>query len=249
VDHFKWIPDAVRDRREAREQAGQMPHRRRQSVHQPHRRSALVWVAFVVTMTVVGGVLLLSDPTPAPRLGFAPALDLSISSRASGTIFDTSVPVADGRWLQIVIHDSGSQHGTVESESRAAQAQGLKGLGYHFLIGNGNGMGDGELHVGYRWIDQLAGAHVAGSDAAWHNTHSVGICLIGNGESRAFTPRQMERLVALVVGLQERLEIPIDRVLLHSNLAATPSPGRHFPVEQFREQLRLAGRGGNPRDQ
>ena len=43
---------------------------------------------------------------------------------------------------------------------------GLKGLGYHFVIGNGRGISDGELYVGYRWLDQLAGAHAAGANGA-----------------------------------------------------------------------------------
>ena len=209
------------------------------------RRAALVWGAFVLTMTAMGGALLLTDPSPAPKLAMGrPALDLNVAARQAGSVIDTRVKVEEGRWLEIVIHDSGSQHGSIESLSRQAQERGLQGLGYHFLIGNGNGMGDGELHVGYRWNEQLAGAHVAGDNAAWHNTHAVGVCLIGNGENRPFTDRQIQRLVALVTGLQEALDIPADRVLLDSDLSGTQSPGKRFPLEKFREQLRLAGDGG-----
>lgn len=208
----------------------------------PHRRAVTVWGAFVATMTVVGGLLLLSDPNPAPRLGTSrPALDANLNARPIGTVFDTAVPVKRDQWLEIIIHDSGSQHGTVESLAREAQTRGLAGLGYHFVIGNGNGMGDGELHVGYRWNEQLDGAHVAGPDARWHNVHSVGICLVGNGEASEFTQRQMQRLVTLVRGLQEELNIDIERVLLNSSLTGQPSPGRKFQEQRFREQLRLNG--------
>lgn len=219
-----------------------LPASRFNFASRPHRRAVTVWSAFVATMTVVGGLLILSDPAPAPRLGSGlPALDLNVSARPIGTIFDTAAPVKRDQWVEIIIHDSGSQHGTVESLAREAQSQGLKGLGYHFVIGNGNGMGDGDLHVGYRWNEQLPGAHLAGPDADWHNLHSIAICLVGNGEVADFTPRQMDRLVALVRGLQEELNIGIERVLLNSALSDRPSPGRRFPEQRFRDQLRLNG--------
>jgi len=208
----------------------------------PHRRAVTVWGAFVATMTIVGGLLLVSDPAPAPRLGTSrPALDLNLDSRPLGTILDTATPVKRDQWVEIIIHGSGSQHGTAESLAREAQSRGLKGLGYHFVIGNGNGLGDGDLHVGYRWNEQLPGAHVAGPDAQWHNLHSIAICLVGNGETAEFTPRQMQRLVNLVRGLQEELNIGIERILLDSALTGSPSPGRHFPEQRFRDQLRLNG--------
>ena len=209
---------------------------------QTHRRAVTVWAAFIATMTVVGGLLLISDPAPAPRLGTSrPALDLDTGVRSIGTVFDTAAPLARDQWVQIIIHSSGSQHGSVESLAREAQTRGLKGLGYHFVIGNGNGLGDGDLHIGYRWNEQLAGAHVAGPDAQWHNLHSVGICLVGNGEAGDFTPRQMQRLVALVRGLQDELGIGIERIILDSDLSGSTSPGRFFPEQRFRDQLRLNG--------
>ncbi|MCC6907605.1 MAG: N-acetylmuramoyl-L-alanine amidase [Phycisphaerales bacterium] len=208
----------------------------------PHRRALTVWASFVATMTVLGGVLLLTDQGPLPRLGSSqPALGVNLGARAIGSVLDTAAPLKQDQWLEIVIHDSGSQHGSVESLARQARSLGLKGLGYHFVIGNGNGMGDGELHVGYRWNEQLAGAHVAGPDAAWHNVHSVAICLVGNGEASQFTDRQMARLVDLVRGLQERLNIDLDHVLLNSAITGQSSPGRHFPEQRFRDQLRLNG--------
>jgi len=209
---------------------------------QPHRRAVTVWGAFVATMTVVGGLLLLGDPAPAPRLSSSsPALDVNREARPLGTVFDTATPVKKDQWLEIIIEDSGSQHGSVESLARSAQSKGLKGLGYHFVIGNGNGMGDGEMHVGYRWNEQLPGAHIAGPNADWHNVHSIAICLVGNGEASEFTPRQMQRLIALVRGLQDELNIDLEHVLLNSSLTGRPSPGRYFPEQRFREQLRLNG--------
>jgi N-acetylmuramoyl-L-alanine amidase len=127
--------------------------------------------------------------------------------------------------------------GTPESLDDQARAAGLKGLGYHFVIGNGNGMDDGRIHVGSRWLNQLPGAHAAGRDADWHNQHSIAICLVGDGNRGQFTETQMRRLVQLVDTLTRELNIPRDKVLLHSVIARTTDPGRLFPEAAFREEL------------
>ncbi|RMD63068.1 MAG: N-acetylmuramoyl-L-alanine amidase, partial [Planctomycetota bacterium] len=94
-----------------------------------------------------------------------------------------------------------------------------------------------ELFVGYRWLDQLPGAHAAGPDQDVYNRRWIGICLIGDGDRRPFTPAQLRRLTELLQALQERLGITEDRVLLHRQIAATTSPGRLFPEAEIREAL------------
>jgi N-acetylmuramoyl-L-alanine amidase len=145
-----------------------------------------------------------------------------------------------GRWKSIVIHASGSPVGNPASISAGQKAMHLSGLGYQFVIGNGRGMDDGELHVGYRWLDQLSGAHAAGPQADWYNDHSIGICLVGNGDRQPFTDAQVRRLVRLVQTLARELDIPQDRILLHSDLVRADDPGRFFPAAAFREQLAAA---------
>lgn len=206
----------------------------------------VVWTAFIAAMSSVGGLLALSDDAPAPRVGagFA-AMASTAPGPAMGTILDTSTPLDRERWTSIVIHDSRSPHGTIESLALEAQARDLQGLGYHFVIGNGNGLGDGDLHVGYRWNEQFPGAHVPGEAGREFNEHAVAICLIGNGDTREFTPRQMDRLAALVTALQTEFSIPRSRVLLSSEVAeGTTSPGRHFPRGEFFSMLPLTAFGG-----
>jgi N-acetyl-anhydromuramyl-L-alanine amidase AmpD len=110
-------------------------------------------------------------------------------------------------------------------------------LGYHFVIGNGNGMDDGQLAVGRRWLDQLPGAHAAGASADWYNRHSIGICLVGDGNRNAFTPAQVRRLVQLVDALCHEFKIPPNKVLLHSQICNTDDPGRLFPEAVLTAQL------------
>jgi hypothetical protein len=201
-------------------------------------RTTLVWASFIAAMTIGAGILALSDGQVSS--GFIAASPGWVSERptAADPITNTRVPVAPGQWTGILIHHSDEPAGDAQALHHRARASGLDGLGYHFVIGNGNGMGDGVIHVGYRWTDQLAGAHAArGADE--HNLNSIGICLIGNGDRRAFTDRQMRQLVNLVQRLQREYGIPAGAVKLHREVAdGVTSPGRFFAAGQVREQLR-----------
>jgi len=203
------------------------------------RRARVVWVCLMGAMTGVGGLLLALGGKPGPR-GDGLTLMPMLATSAPGTIeaiFSTKAPLDNARWKAIVIHDSGSPVGSPESLEAEARQLRLRGLGYHFVIGNGNGMADGQLHVGYRWGGQLAGAHAAGLTADWYNQHAIGICLVGDGNRQSFTPAQRQRLVQLITTLRRELGIPGDRVYLHRQIAAVDSPGRLFPETSFREQI------------
>lgn len=205
----------------------------------PIKRTPVVWAALLGAMTTVGGVLFALDGKSATRIdGLAlPALVSASGSSSIDTVFRTRAPLDSKRWRSIVIHHSGSMRGTPASLESQAKASGLKGLGTHFVIGNGQGMDDGEIHVGYRWLDQVPGAHSAGKDADWYNLHSIGICLVGNGDRQEFTPAQIDRLGQLVRALCREFDIPEERVVLHSQVAPMSDPGMLFPTASFREQL------------
>ena len=98
-------------------------------------------------------------------------------------------------------------------------------------------MDDGDIHVGYRWLDQLPGAHTAGPRGDWYNRNSIGICIVGDGRRRGFSDQQVGRLAQLVGELSRRLGIPADHIYLHSDVAKADDPGRFFPEAAFREQL------------
>jgi N-acetylmuramoyl-L-alanine amidase len=202
-------------------------------------RSRNVFAALLLSMTTVGGLLWLLQGGPTPRLdGLAlPAAVAAAGPSSMESIFRTRAQVTPGKWQAIVIHHSGSSFGTPASIEAQHRAMNLEGLGYHFLIGNGSGMDDGDILVGYRWLDQLPGAHAAGPRGDWFNRNSIGICLVGDGRKHPFTDQQVQRLVQLVSELSRRLGIPPEQVYLHSDLAQTDDPGRMFPEAAFREQL------------
>ena len=147
-------------------------------------------------------------------------------------------PVRPGRWQYIVIHHSGVDTGTVKGMDRYHRdvRHMENGLAYDFVIGNGSGMGDGEIAVGRRWTLQLDGGHLA-SEA--QNKIALGICLVGNFDEHPPTRKEMESLRALVVALMARCNLTRSAVKTHQqiNIIHTRCPGTHFPTKAFLDSL------------
>ena len=166
-----------------------------------------------------------SAATPAPA---ASALPGSIASAIN------NAPVKAGRWKYIVIHHSGVDEGTVKGMDRYHREvrRMENGLAYHFVIGNGNGMGDGEIAVGPRWKPQLDGGHLR-SEA--QNKISIGICLVGNFDKHGPSPAQLRSLTALTRALMERCNLKSGAVKTHQqiNIIHTRCPGTKFPTRTF----------------
>lgn len=203
-------------------------------------RAQVVWISFLGAMTAVGGLLLMVDGRPQAR-----ADGLSLSPLAAATTINntpegdpttqTRVPLDRARWQSIVIHHSGSLVGTPVSIAKDHEARKIRGLGHHFIIGNGSGMDDGQVHIGFRWLDQLPGAHAVGPDGDWNNQHAISICLVGDGNRQSFTPGQVQQLRTLVESLRRQLGIPAEQVRLHSDIAPDVSdPGKFFPDHVIR---------------
>ena len=208
------------------------------------RRSTIVWGSFVAAMTLVGGILVVTDPSPAPNLGSGRSLaNIPAVTGSYRTVFDTATPIDPNRWDEIIIEDSGQPHGSVETLSLEAQADGKQGLPEHFLIGNGNGMGDGDLHMSYRWNTQMSATGNNPADSA-SESRAIRICVVGNVRNRPFTDRQLERLAALVAGLQEEFRIPSSRIRFAGPLLDAESGGEHFDQRAFARLLADARQSG-----
>jgi hypothetical protein len=63
--------------------------------------------------------------------------------------------------------------------------------------------------------------------------------LVGNGDRRRFTDRQITQLISLVRRLQRQLDLPPSAVRLHRDVAPglTRSPGIHFPSAVLDQQV------------
>ena len=193
------------------------------------RRTITVLGTLVLSMSAVSALLLVLEPRPLAPIGGPVLTVLEPTPKGVDALFTTNPPVGEQRWQAIVVHHSGTTRGNAQTLAEMHQVQGHAGLGFHFVVGNGDGAEDGEVQIGYRWKQQLDGAYFR---------DAISICLIGDGDRGEFTPQQMEQLIRLVTVLQHRLGLPAERVLLHTSLSQeTTAPGRYFPASAFRQQL------------
>jgi LysM repeat protein len=181
-------------------------------------------------------------PPAAAKRASAPKLTHSTLPGSVQRAIDQA-PVQPGRWQYIVIHHSGVDTGTVKAmDQYHREVRHMEnGLAYDFVIGNGSGMGDGEIAVGRRWTRQLDGGHLA-SEA--QNKVAIGICLVGNFDQHRPTSREMESLRALVEALLVRCGLSPRAVKTHQqiNVVHTRCPGALFPAGTFLASLHFSGR-------
>ena len=151
------------------------------------------------------------------------------------------LPAAPARhWMMIVLHHSATIGGSVDSidamhrRQKDAGGNPWLGIGYHFVVGNGRSMGDGEIRPTFRWQKQLPGAHAGKRE---ENEQGIGICLIGNFDVSPPTDKQIAATRSLVKTLAARYDIPRSRVLRHQDVGATLCPGRLFPWVQVQAEV------------
>ena len=146
-----------------------------------------------------------------------------------------------GKWKRIVIHHTATNVDDAMNIHRVHKIDnGWKnGLAYHFVISNGSRKAkDGEIHVGGRWKGQQDGGHV--KRLQW-NRESIGICLIGNFETRKPSAAQLKSLEGLCRYLKKRTGIPNAMITTHKKLhpGHTACPGKYFSYDSFIKRLAL----------
>lgn len=172
-----------------------------------------------------------------------PANRLAVPDWSPGRLPDLQIPsparnpwkpkVAERDWRYIVIHHTATSRGSVESihethlARKDANGNPWLGIGYHFVIGNGNGMTDGEIEATFRWRQQLHGAHAGVGD---YNNQGIGIALVGNFDQGPPTRAQLAAVKRLVATLKSDYGIAAENVVGHSDIRATACPGRYFPL-------------------
>ena len=150
--------------------------------------------------------------------------------------FPTAVPLYND-WRYIIVHHTATETGSLASIDRFHRDKGMEnGAAYHFIIGNGDGMKDGEIVASHRWEQQLNGGHVG--DDAW-NRMSIGIVLVGNFEETRPSAAQMDSLAKLVRFLMVQNKISLDHVIPHRlcPISQTLCPGKQFPWDELAKRL------------
>jgi LysM repeat protein len=183
-----------------------------------------------------------SRPGSGKATDSAPAGNASTASASLPASIGDAIreaPVKKGRWKYIVVHHSGVDEGTVKGMDRYhREVRHMEnGLAYHFVIGNGNGMRDGEIAVGQRWRQQLDGGHLRSES---QNKVALGICLVGNFDKKPPTAAQMRSLTLLTKALMNRCNLSVSAVKRHQqiNVIGTRCPGTKFPGKAFLNGLK-----------
>ncbi len=178
----------------------------------------------------IGQKLVIPDPTITRE-------DSAADSRLPKEL--ASIRVEPGKWKYIVVHHSASANASVKGMDyyHRVERHMENGLAYHFVIGNGHSMKDGDIAIGGRWTGQLDGGHLA-SEAL--NRKAIGICMVGNFDVERPTRRQMESLRSLVDFLLARCHLTADAVKTHQqiNPIYTRCPGHNFPTKNFLQALK-----------
>ncbi len=144
----------------------------------------------------------------------------------------------------IIVHHNGVSGRTVDDIRRSHIARGFKETGYHWVIRDNPEATVQRGRPTYRPNGAFNnGAHTTGLN------HTIGVCLIGNGNLRPFSDAQMAQLRHLVATLQLEFGIPVERVIGHREtvglvppaLATKKTcPGKHLDLPAFRASLLAA---------
>jgi hypothetical protein len=201
----------------------------KQQSQQGSQRKVVVFAALLAVMTVTCALLLALAPAPlAP--GAASSLFAVGTPDSLDAVFSTATPMQAGRWKYVFVHHSGTDSGNASTIGESAD-----GLPDHFVIGNGDGCGDGEVQIAQRWHHQRSAGQV---DRRYTTDKAcVSICLVGDFNRSAPTPTQRLRLAQLVAALQKQLSIPGSSVHLVQGTNTPADAGRFFPVDAFRQQV------------
>lgn len=187
-----------------------------------------------------------SGPTIQPRATPAPPSAPGWQPKYIAGVPANWMPRSSPRpWKYIVIHHTATSSGSVASLDRAHKHNGWDGVGYHFVIGNGQGMGDGEVDPTPRWPVQKWGAHTKTANNEYNN-FGIGICMVGNFDLTAPSQAQLRSVSKLVAHLMKTYNIPSTRVLGHGQCKPTDCPGRHTSIARIRQMAAQQMASSNP---
>ena len=148
----------------------------------------------------------------------------------------------ESRWDYIVVHHSAGSYGDIKSLQRVHRERQandpIDAIPYHYIIGNGNGLGMGEVASDWRQLYDIWGAHVSANNMD-RNFRGIGICMIGNFEIDTVPPEQYQALVKLTKKLMRKYDIPVENVSGHGKVdgESTKCPGRNFPLQQLLKDI------------
>ena len=169
---------------------------------------------------------------PAPEPALVKATWFQPRSSWSGQAIDTSNIEPMEPIYRLTVHHSGdAEDATGDPKAHLRQfekAHKVKGwacIGYHFIIDR-----NGTVYEGRPLKYQ--GAHATGDN----NKGNVGICLMGNFDTRSVPKAQLDSLKAVLDRLRAQYSIDRSEVEGHSHYKTTDCPGKY--LRQFVERYK-----------
>jgi N-acetyl-anhydromuramyl-L-alanine amidase AmpD len=160
------------------------------------------------------------------------------TSVLSGLFLGAGAIYWPNRWKYIVVHHSAGNFGNIDFLQRVHRerqaSDPIDAIPYHYVIGNGNGLKEGEIASDWRRHLAIWGAHVSSRNMD-RNIRGIGICMIGNYEIDPLPEGQYLALVSLTITLMEKYQIPIENISGHGHIKGeqTKCPGKNFPMQRF----------------
>jgi hypothetical protein len=213
-----------------RRNVGKLSYKSASASPSPTRRRVAVLVSLVAVLTLTSALLRALAPAPLNPQASSSLFAIEAPQSLDVVFSSTGVPVSAGRWHTIYIHHSGSLSGNAQTLAETAA-----GLPDHFVIGNGDGCGDGEIQIGQRWTQQLVAGVTPGADRI--DPDCISICLVGDFNQARPTVTQQRRLAQLVSTLQSRMGISHKQVFFYSSIASPAGIGRYFSASDFESQI------------
>ncbi len=195
-----------------------------------HRRVFTVMVSLLASLTLSAVALSLMQNQPLTSASVRPLLmQADTSTQSIGSLIKPTVALHRSQWNYIILYQSGRSFGNLAGMASGRQVGGVTasmiaqraGVDFHFVVDNADnpsGYPSGHIEVGSSWRAQQPAAPYYTWPYFYHSTpnpyqNAVGICLIGNLARRPISNRQLRSTVALIKGLQRKLDIPDSRVV------------------------------------
>ena len=144
---------------------------------------------------------------------------------------------------RIILHHSAGESGNAAIfREEHKKILGATDVGYHWIIGNGKGLGNGELEVGRP--SEQRGAH-----CKWNNSDSIGICVVGNFLTKFPSAEQYDTLIRVLTTECNRYGLDpmgfykdTDKGIIsgHKSWRATDCPGK---IQELLERIRIDVKG------
>ncbi len=197
-------------------------------------RERMTKVLGILVLSVTAGAILLRLLQPAPLMNVT-VFSLAAAFNPIQQIFDTRVPVDSSGWKHIEIHQSGTPSGNALSLAESCRKKALGALAYHFVITNGRGGPDGRIQVSQQWTQQK---DARGRQLSREAGSTIRICLIGDfGQEGPPGRVQLSQLELLLRSLQQRCQIPAQKISLAGSTSGLAGQWSLFPLDQLRLDL------------